>query len=65
MPLDEADAAPEALADPADAPAAQEAADDAPAPDRPTADDAPPTQEIAGIPDAELVDRSRRRPRRR
>ncbi len=56
VPLDEADAAPEALADPADAPAAVEAADDAPAPDRPTADDTPPAQQIAGVPDAELVD---------
>ena len=33
-----------------------EAADDAPAPDRPTADDTPPAQQIAGVPDAELVD---------
>jgi hypothetical protein len=49
-PLAEADATPESLADPADAPAAQEAADAAPAPDRP-ADDAVADQEIPGIPD--------------
>jgi hypothetical protein len=55
VPLDEADAAPEALADPADAPAAVAAADDAPAPDRPTADDPPPAQQVEGVPDAELV----------
>ena len=53
VPLDEADASPEVLADPADAPAAQESADDAPAPDRPPADDVA-DQEIPGIPDAEL-----------
>ena len=35
VPLDEADATPEGLADTADAPAAQESADDAPAPERP------------------------------
>jgi hypothetical protein len=52
--LDEADASPESLADPADAPAAQEAADDAPAPDRPT-DEPAADQEIPGIPDAELT----------
>jgi hypothetical protein len=54
-PLDEADASPESLADTADAPAAQESADDAPAPDRPTEDDAAAAeQEVPGIPDAEL-----------
>jgi hypothetical protein len=51
VPLDETDATPEALADPADAPAAQEAADDA---QEPTTD-APADQEISGIPDAELA----------
>ena len=52
-PVDDADTAPEALADPADAPAAQDAADDAPAPDRPEAGGEPaPEQEIVGIPTA-------------
>ena len=50
-PLDEADATPEALAEPADAPAAQAAADDAPAP----VAEEPADQEITGIPDAELA----------
>jgi hypothetical protein len=54
VPLDEADAAPEVLADPGEAPAAQESADDAPAPDRPPAEDDVVDQEIPGIPDAEL-----------
>ena len=58
VPLDEADAAPEALADPADAPAAIEAADDAPAPDRPTADEPAAEQEIP----ASRTTRWRRRP---
>jgi len=52
VPLDEADATPEALAEPADAPAAQAAADDAPAPTT----EEPADQEITGIPDAELAD---------
>ena len=50
-PLDEADASPESLADAADAPAAQEAADEAPAPHRPTEDEAAAAdQEVPGIP---------------
>ena len=53
-PLDEADATPESLADAADAPAAQEAADDAPAPDRPTEEEAAAAdQEVPGIPATE------------
>jgi len=53
-PLDEADATPEVLADPADAPSAQESADEAPAPERPEPAEPSADQEIAGIPDAEL-----------
>jgi hypothetical protein len=54
-PLDDADAAPEALADPAEAPAAEAAADDAPAPV--DAGEAPaPEQTIEGVPEAELTD---------
>ena len=53
-PLDEADASPESLADPADAPAAQESSDDAPAPDRPTEGDAAAAdQTVPGIPASE------------
>ena len=55
VPLDDADAAPETLADPADAPAAVEAADDAPAPDRPTAEEPAAEQEVTGIPNDELA----------
>ena len=54
VPLSEADATPEVLADTADAPSAQDAADAAPAPDRPEAD-ASADQEVPGIPDAELA----------
>lgn len=54
-PADEADTTPESLADPADAPAAQEAADDAPVPDRPAPEDAPAEQTIEGVPEAEVV----------
>jgi hypothetical protein len=53
--LVEADATPEALADPADAPAAVDAADDAPAPVEGEAAPAT-TQEIAGIPEAQVAD---------
>lgn len=53
VPLDDADATPEMLADTADAPSAQANADDAPAPDRPGAEE-PVEQEIEGIPNAEL-----------
>ena len=54
-PTDDADTAPESLADTADAPAAQDAAEDAPAPDRPEAKAATAAdQEIPGIPDAAL-----------
>ena len=52
-PPSDADTSPESLADPADAPAAQEAAGDAPAPVDPEAASA--DQEIEGIPDAELT----------
>jgi hypothetical protein len=54
-PLSEADAAPEALADPAEAPAAEAAADDAPAPVE-AGEAAAPEQAIEGVPDAELAD---------
>ena len=54
-PAAEADTAPESLAEPADAPAAQDAADDAPAPDRPEAETEPAEdQEITGIPETQL-----------
>ena len=53
VPLEDADATPETLADTADAPSAQASADDAPAPDRPPEDEAA-DQEIPGIPDEEL-----------
>jgi hypothetical protein len=52
-PASDADTSPESLADPADAPAAQEASDDSPAPVEAAA--APPEQEVEGVPDAELV----------
>jgi len=55
VPLDEADATPEVLADPADAPSAEASADDAPAPDRPTAEAQAADQQIEGIPDDELA----------
>ena len=61
VPLDEADAAPEALADPADAPPPRRPPTTrrrlTAAADEPAAD-----QEIPGIPDAELDRRGRRRP---
>ena len=53
VPLDDADATPEALADTADAPSAQANVDDAPAPERP-APEAAADQEVPGIPNAEL-----------
>ena len=53
-PADESDTTPEALADPADAPAARDAAGTAP--DPVAAEDAPGAQQtIEGVPDAELV----------
>ena len=55
VPLDDADATPEALADTAEAPAAQESADEAPAPDRPPAEEEVAEQEIPGIPDTETA----------
>jgi len=64
VPLDEADATPEMLADTADAPSAQESADEAPAPDRPPAEESSPDQAIPGIPDAELEPESRPVPER-
>jgi hypothetical protein len=53
-PLDDADATPEALADPADAPSAQASADEAPAPERPAPEESAAEQEIPGIPNAEV-----------
>lgn len=53
-PASDADTSPESLADPGEAPAAQDAADDAPAPDRPEAEPSGADQEIEGIPDAAL-----------
>ncbi len=55
VPLDDADATPDVLADPADAPAAQASADEAPAPDRPAAADDAADQQIEGIPNAEVA----------
>jgi hypothetical protein len=55
VPLDDADATPDMLADTADAPSAQESADEAPAPDRPDAVDEAADQQIEGIPNAELA----------
>lgn len=53
-PTDEADTTPESLADTADAPAAEAAAGDAPAPVDP--DEAPPAEQtIEGVPEAEVV----------
>ena len=55
VPLDEADATPEVLADTADAPSAKASADDAPDPDRPSEDEAAAAaQEVPGVPNAEL-----------
>jgi hypothetical protein len=54
-PAAEADTSPESLTDPADAPAAEAAADDAPAPVDPDAAPAA-TQSIEGIPEAEVVE---------
>jgi hypothetical protein len=55
VPLSDADAAPDVLADPADAPSAQASADDAPAPDRPGPVEEGAEQQVPGIPDAELA----------
>jgi hypothetical protein len=55
-PTSDADRTPEVLADTADAPSAQEHADDATAPDRPAAEEPAADQAIPGIPDAELPD---------
>jgi hypothetical protein len=55
VPLSDADATPDALTDPGDAPSAQESADDAPAPDRPGPADEGADQQVAGIPNAELA----------
>ncbi len=52
-PTSDADTSPESLADPADAPAAQEASDDAPAPIDAEAE--PTEQQVEGVPDAALV----------
>ena len=55
VPLSDADATPDVLADTGDAPSAQASADDAPAPDRPSADEDPAEQQIEGIPNDEVA----------
>jgi hypothetical protein len=55
VPLDDADAAPDTLAEPGDAPSAQDSADDAPAPDRPGPEEPVADQQIEGIPNTELA----------